>query len=185
MGFNNAGAAALAAASAAAGAVGVPVGISLGKSKVTPLRRRGRRLPDLVASRAPPRRLHRGQRVLARTPRACAALQDRGPLAELLGALTAEAGSLALAGPAAGRPVPVLVKIAPDLTDDAIAEVLQVCADRGIAGVIAANTTLSRAGLAAADDTRWPPRAGGLSGRPLRAGRWRWSGSSRATPTCR
>jgi dihydroorotate dehydrogenase len=92
-------------------------------------------------------------------------LQDRGPLDELLAALTTEAGSLAWSSQQAG-PVPVLVKIAPDLTDGAIGEILEVCADRGIAGVIATNTTIGRDGvtpreLALAAET------GGLSGRPL------------------
>ncbi|MGO2752053.1 MAG: quinone-dependent dihydroorotate dehydrogenase [Pseudoclavibacter sp.] len=63
--------------------------------------------------------------------------------------------------------VPLLVKIAPDLTDDEIREVTQLAIDEGLAGIIAANTTISRAGL------RTSPRiveafgAGGLSGRPL------------------
>jgi dihydroorotate dehydrogenase len=61
---------------------------------------------------------------------------------------------------------PVLVKIAPDLTEPAIAELLEVCLAHGAAGVIATNTTLSRDGLAAADQPR-AGEAGGLSGRPL------------------
>jgi dihydroorotate dehydrogenase len=60
----------------------------------------------------------------------------------------------------------VLVKIAPDLTEPAIAEVLEVCLAYGAAGVIATNTTLRRDGLAAADQPR-AAEAGGLSGRPL------------------
>ncbi|GAB3843788.1 hypothetical protein GCM10029963_19360 [Micromonospora andamanensis] len=60
----------------------------------------------------------------------------------------------------------MLVKIAPDLTEPAIAELLEVCLARGAAGVIATNTTLGRDGLAPAD--RWRSgEAGGLSGRPL------------------
>jgi dihydroorotate dehydrogenase len=81
------------------------------------------------------------------------ALQDRDHLDALLGAL--------VGGP------PVLVKIAPDLTEQAIAEVLQVCTERGAAGVIATNTTLSRAGVP--EGARHRDEAGGLSGRPLTA----------------
>jgi dihydroorotate dehydrogenase len=44
-----------------------------------------------------------------------------------------------------------------------------VCASRGIAGVIATNTTLSRDGLLGADAARGTGEAGGLSGRPLAA----------------
>lgn len=89
-------------------------------------------------------------------------LQDKAPLLELLSALCCEATSLATTGTA----VPVLVKIAPDLSDDAIAEVLAVCADSGVAGIIATNTTLKRDHLAA-KDARLAYEAGGLSGAPL------------------
>jgi dihydroorotate dehydrogenase len=57
----------------------------------------------------------------------------------------------------------MLVKIAPDLTDDAISEVIQVCVDNGIKGLIATNTTLSREGLTSAHKEE----TGGLSGKPL------------------
>jgi dihydroorotate dehydrogenase len=99
-------------------------------------------------------------------------LQDRAPLDELLAALTAEAGSLAWSRHQTDgrqqpvRPLPVLVKIAPDLTDQAIGDLLEVCVDRGIAGVIATNTTLSRPGIAPAEQAK-ADEAGGLSGRPL------------------
>ena len=61
--------------------------------------------------------------------------------------------------------VKLLLKIAPDLTDAQIEDVAQVALDTGIDGIIATNTTLSRAGLrsAARDE------AGGLSGVPLMA----------------
>jgi dihydroorotate dehydrogenase len=59
------------------------------------------------------------------------------------------------------------VKIAPDLTDGAIAELLQACTETGISGVIATNTTLSRDGIADAD-RNLVGEAGGLSGAPLR-----------------
>jgi dihydroorotate dehydrogenase len=61
----------------------------------------------------------------------------------------------------------LLVKIAPDLTDVAVGEVLEVCAARGVAGIIATNTTVGRAGLAPVDQAR-ADEPGGLSGRPLR-----------------
>ena len=61
---------------------------------------------------------------------------------------------------------PVLVKIAPDLTEPAVAEVLEVCLAHGAAGIIATNTTLGRDGLAPGDQPR-AAETGGLSGRPL------------------
>ena len=61
------------------------------------------------------------------------------------------------------RKIPVFLKIAPDLTDDEIAEIAEVATQTGISGIIATNTTLSRDGL------KSPRRneQGGLSGAPL------------------
>ncbi|GAA0575342.1 quinone-dependent dihydroorotate dehydrogenase [Paractinoplanes ferrugineus] len=151
MGFNNAGAAALASRLEALGPVGVPLGISLGKSKVTPL---AEAVEDYLTSY---RLLHSYADYIAvnvsspNTP-GLRTLQDKSAVAELLTALAGD--------------TPVLVKIAPDLTEPAIAELLEVCLSHGAAGVIATNTTLARAGLAASDQPR-AGEAGGLSGRPL------------------
>ncbi|MEH1129475.1 quinone-dependent dihydroorotate dehydrogenase [Micromonospora sp. CPCC 206061] len=149
MGFNNDGAAALAARLAP---VGVPLGISLGKSKITPL---DEAVADYVTSYEAVREHAAYIAVNVSSPNTpgLRALQDRDHLDALLAAL--------VGGP------PVLVKIAPDLTEQAIAELLQVCTDRGAAGVIATNTTLSREGLTEGAPHR--DEAGGLSGRPLTA----------------
>jgi dihydroorotate dehydrogenase len=61
--------------------------------------------------------------------------------------------------------VPLLVKVAPDLGDQALEELVDVCLGHGVAGLIATNTTLSREGLA--DPHGRAGEAGGLSGRPL------------------
>ena len=93
-------------------------------------------------------------------------LQDRGALTELLTELSRTTRSLA---EDSGRgPVPLLVKVAPDLSFDAIAELLGVCSEHGVAGIIATNTTLARDGLAPRD-ARFVDEQGGLSGRPLTA----------------
>ena len=151
MGFNNAGAAALAARLDALGPLGHPLGISLGKSKVTPLEEA---VEDYLTSYNLLQRYADYIAVNVSSPNTpgLRTLQDASALASLLGAL-------------AGR-TPVLVKIAPDLTEPAIAELLEVCLAHGAAGVIATNTTLARDGLAAADQPR-ATEAGGLSGRPL------------------
>jgi dihydroorotate dehydrogenase len=60
-------------------------------------------------------------------------------------------------------PVPVFVKIAPDLSEDALAALVDVCMARRVAGLIVSNTTLSRQGLTGRHKTE----AGGLSGAPL------------------
>ena len=167
MGFNNLGAAALAERLGAAGvvrgnrAVGIPLGISLGKTKATPL---AEATADYLAS----------FRLLARhadyvavnvsspnTP-GLRSLQDADALRELLDALVAEALRLAPADP-----VPLFVKLAPDLTEDALEELLAVCTAAGAAGLVATNTTTGRDGLA--EDHPRRSETGGLSGAPLAA----------------
>jgi dihydroorotate dehydrogenase len=61
---------------------------------------------------------------------------------------------------------PVLVKLAPDLADDALGPIVEVCVNAGVAGLIVSNTTLARPAT-----LRSPHRiqAGGLSGAPLLA----------------
>ena len=61
------------------------------------------------------------------------------------------------------RPVPVFLKIAPDLDAQGLEDVAEVALSSGVAGVIATNTTLSRDGLA----SRFRDETGGLSGQPL------------------
>lgn len=155
MGFNNAGADALAARLAATGPIGVPIGVSIGKSKITPV---PEAVEDYLYSLRvlKPHADYFAVNVSSPNTPGLRGLQDRAALGELVGALAAEADG-----------TPLLVKIAPDLTDDAVAEVLQVCADHAIDGLIATNTTLSRDGLAQADAATGA-QAGGLSGRPLR-----------------
>jgi dihydroorotate dehydrogenase len=154
MGFNNHGASALADRLAAGGRPPVPLGVSLGKSKVTPL---AEAVEDYLASMRLLRPYADYLAVNVSSPNTpgLRSLQDRDQLAELLAALTAEAGG-----------TPVLVKIAPDLSDHAVGEVLEVCAGHGVAGLIATNTTLSRDGLAPAE-AELGAEGGGLSGRPL------------------
>ncbi|CAN7645467.1 quinone-dependent dihydroorotate dehydrogenase [Paenibacillus sp. LjRoot153] len=62
-----------------------------------------------------------------------------------------------------GAAKPVLVKIAPDLTDDELVLTVQIIKESGVSGIIATNTTLSREGLRHANREQ----AGGLSGLPL------------------
>jgi dihydroorotate dehydrogenase len=70
---------------------------------------------------------------------------------------------------AAGE-TPVLVKIAPDLTDDQAVKIAELAIDCGLSGIIATNTTLERSGLVTASEVVDAAGAGGLSGAPL-AGR--------------
>jgi dihydroorotate dehydrogenase len=84
-------------------------------------------------------------------------LQQRAPLATLLRRL------LELRGETGCR-VPLLVKIAPDLTSEECKDIAQVALDTGIDGLIVSNTTVKRPpGLV----SRYAGELGGLSGRPL------------------
>ncbi|WP_370288000.1 quinone-dependent dihydroorotate dehydrogenase [Nocardioides sp.] len=67
-----------------------------------------------------------------------------------------------------GGPVPLLVKIAPDLADDDVLAVADMALDLGLAGIIATNTTIARDGLRSPSSTVEGCGAGGLSGAPLR-----------------
>ncbi len=92
-------------------------------------------------------------------------LQNREPLIELLGEVLKLNQQLATNHEVA--PKPVLLKIAPDLTDEQLEDIVAIATETGIAGVIATNTTPSRDGL------QTPPKRvneignGGLSGAPL------------------
>ena len=166
MGFNNRGAQALADRLATAGAargnlaVGIPIGISIGKTKNVALADATEdylvSLRTLVAICG----LRRGERLQPEYARPALPARCRA-LAELIRALVSEAWRLA-----AGRPpVPIFVKVAPDLTESALDDVVSVCSDAGAEGMIATNTTLSRDGLLA--DQSHVAEAGGLSGTPL------------------
>lgn len=84
-------------------------------------------------------------------------LQEKDGLARLLAAV-------AEARERAARRVPIVVKIAPDLDDDALAAMCEAIVAARMDGMIVSNTTVSRAGLS---DARIAAEAGGMSGRPL------------------
>jgi dihydroorotate dehydrogenase len=140
MGFNNAGATALAQKLMEFQRT-VPLGISLGKSKVTPLDEAVadyRTSYDLLAPYAD----YIAVNVSSPNTPGLRELQDKSHLDAILTELKGD--------------VPVLVKIAPDLSEAAIAEALEVCLANGVSGIIATNTTIAHDG----------PQ-GGRSGRPL------------------
>ena len=92
-------------------------------------------------------------------------LQDPDGLQRILGSLLDERAALSSDH---AKQVPLLVKIAPDLADADIDAVADLALDLGLDGIIATNTTISRAGLrdSAAVADAGP---GGLSGAPLKA----------------
>jgi dihydroorotate dehydrogenase len=157
MGFNNGGAdAAVGRLSRLARRAHRPVlGVNIGKSRVTPVE-------EAIAD------YERSARVLApfadylvvnvsspNTP-GLRGLQELDALAPLLEAVRAQAGS-----------TPLLVKIAPDLSDDEVIRICELATRLGLDGIIATNTTISRDGLSAATSVIDAIGAGGLSGAPL------------------
>lgn len=83
-------------------------------------------------------------------------LQEKEPLTKLLQTLQNENNKKSKAKP-------ILLKIAPDLTDDQLLDIIDIVNETKIAGVIATNTTISRDGLQSENKTE----TGGLSGKPL------------------
>ncbi|NJN67567.1 MAG: quinone-dependent dihydroorotate dehydrogenase [Chloroflexaceae bacterium] len=156
MGFNNHGALAMADQRQKTPPLPIPIGISLGKSRRVPLEEA---VDDYCASlRA---LLPYGDfftvNVSSPNTPGLRSLQGHDQLDRLLAALRQEMHT----GPLSP---PLLVKVSPDLSDQAMGEVLEVCATHRVSGIIATNTTLVGPGTACTCC-----EAGGLSGRPLAA----------------
>jgi len=84
------------------------------------------------------------------------ALQDKEPLTKLLSVLKSENSKQSIQKP-------ILLKIAPDLSNDQLQDIIDIVSNTKIDGVIATNTTISREGLSSNNKTE----IGGLSGKPL------------------
>jgi dihydroorotate dehydrogenase len=162
MGFNNPGAEAVAKNLAEWKRLGRwpqhPVGINLGKSKITPLE-------NAAGDYADSFRILRNHadffvvNVSSPNTPGLRKLQDKPALDEILAAIREQN---------AGRK-PILVKVSPNLSFDALDEILELAIPRNIAGVVATNTTRSRPHTNDPVAGRIYARPGGLSGRPLRA----------------
>ncbi len=86
------------------------------------------------------------------------ALQEKEPLKAILQALQERNDK-------GGVSRPILLKIAPDLTNEQLDDIIEIVRDSGIAGVIATNTTIDRDDLKSAETLK--KQLGGLSGKPL------------------
>lgn len=135
-----------------------PVGVNLGKSKITPLEKAAedytrsfQALQDLadffVVNVSSPNTPNLRQ------------LQDKTALDEIFRGLQEQNA----------RAKPILVKVAPDLSFEALDEILELTGPRRIAGIVATNTTLARPEPTDAGCARVYAEAGGLSGGPLRS----------------
>ena len=88
-------------------------------------------------------------------------LQDKEPLTALL-------NTLQTLNKEQASPKPLLLKIAPDLTDSQLDDIISIVKTTGIDGLVATNTTIDRSGLATPNEETEKIGAGGLSGKPLR-----------------
>ncbi len=167
MGFNNDGAEVVARRLAErrldrTGRVGVPLGVNIGKTK---------RVPEeqAVADYEKSTRLltpyadYLVVNVSSPNTPGLRDLQAVDRLEPLLRAVRTRADSVS------DRHVPLLVKIAPDLDDEDVLAVADLATALGLDGIVATNTTVSRAGLVSTAAEVEAAGAGGLSGPPLRS----------------
>ncbi|WP_072802249.1 quinone-dependent dihydroorotate dehydrogenase [Rhodococcoides yunnanense] len=153
MGFNNHG------AGAAAGVLrnrrgGVPIGANIGKTKVTPA---ADAAADYTASATLLGPLADFLVVNVSSPNT-PGLRDLQAVESLRPILVAVQNAVT---------VPVLVKIAPDLSDDDVDAVADLAVELGLDGIVATNTTIARSGLSTDSTVVVSAGAGGLSGAPL------------------
>jgi len=152
-GFNNDGAEAIAARLALRQHTAVPVGLNLGANKTS-----DNRAADFarVLAVCGPHVDFATVNVSSPNTEKLRDLQGPAALSALLAGVMEARATLAV-------PIPVFLKIAPDLSPDDLAQIAQIALASGLAGIIATNTTLSREGLKSASRDQ----TGGLSGQPL------------------
>ncbi|HEY5730730.1 MAG TPA: quinone-dependent dihydroorotate dehydrogenase, partial [Anaerolineales bacterium] len=140
------------------------LGLNIGKNKDTPIEEAANDYIQLMKKFAP---LADYLTINISSPNTVGLrrLQGREMLEDLLGRVNLERGTWNPPALRAGASVkrPILVKIAPDLTDEELDDAIGVILDKGMDGVIATNTTLAREGLR----SRHRGESGGLSGSPL------------------
>lgn len=168
MGFNNDGAEAVARRLEGArrrGLLGrIPLGVNIGKSKVTDL-------DDAPADYArsfallSPYADYLVVNVSSPNTPGLRELQDRDRLEVILRRLVD--ADLRRSARDGGERLPMFVKLAPDLGDAAVDDVVDLAGEIGIAGIVVSNTTIGREGLSSPPELT--AEQGGLSGAPLRA----------------
>jgi len=95
------------------------------------------------------------------------ALQDKEPLTKLLLRIKELNAKLSQVQSSKSKAKPILLKIAPDLTNEQLDDIIEIVKETKIDGVIATNTTISRQGLKTDNQELTTIGAGGLSGKPL------------------
>ena len=161
MGFNNDGAAVVAARLARRRNRQLLIGGNIGKNKDTPNERAA---GDYVACFEALAEVVDYFVVNVSSPNTpnLRQLQEKKPLIELLQRVQERNLSRA-------QPRPLLLKIAPDLTDSQLDDILDIARETKLSGLVSTNTTISREGLVTDAGQVAALGAGGLSGRPLRA----------------
>ncbi len=160
MGLPSDGADAIAARLARVPRPAIPIGWQLAKSQITPLEDAAGDY-CYTLDRLSPFADYFTLNVSSPNTPGLRSLQEREPLAALLRAVVAAARDRATRE--GGTPKPILVKLSPDLSWEAIDDALEVCLESGVAGIVATNTTVDHSNIHGPDET------GGLSGRPLAA----------------
>jgi dihydroorotate dehydrogenase len=138
---------------------GLVLGVNIGKNKSTPLESAAEDYVTLVRAFAAKADYLAVNISSPNTP-GLRTLQQRAALEALLNPVAAERSAQVKA---LNKPVPVLVKLAPDLSDEELDASLEAIQSAGMDGVIIGNTTLRRDGLVSSKSFE----EGGLSGKPL------------------
>jgi dihydroorotate dehydrogenase len=138
---------------------GAVLGVNLGKNKETPLEEAANDYIALMRQFISPAD-YLTINISSPNTVGLRRLQGREMLEGLLGAIQKERESISLGR---GGHAPILVKIAPDLSDEELDDAIGVIIDTGMDGIIATNTTLARDGLR----SKHQGESGGLSGSPL------------------
>ncbi|MCX8149623.1 quinone-dependent dihydroorotate dehydrogenase [Thermaurantimonas aggregans] len=159
MGFNNEGAQSLAARLKQGKPRNLIIGGNIGKNKITP---NEEALRDYIACFEA---LHAQVdyftiNVSSPNTPGLRSLQDKKPLEEIITHLRKHPMQSTTYRP-------VLLKIAPDLTDEQIDDIAEVCANTSLDGIVATNTTISREGLKTSKNQVESMGSGGLSGLPI------------------
>jgi dihydroorotate dehydrogenase len=181
MGFNNVGAEVIAERLIEWRSLGRwpdhPVGINLGKSKITPLEQAAEDYARSFRVLQPHLDFFVVNVSSPNTPN-LRQLQDKSALNEILSAIQEVQSPVSINPQSANGPrnsprhppsKPILVKVAPDLSFEALDEILELAGPRQIAGIVATNTTITRPAASDPELQRVYAEAGGLSGRPLRS----------------
>lgn len=161
MGFNNGGADAAKRNLHNYETAGVPIGVNIGKNKVTPNEEAASDYEKCLDVLYPYGHYFVINVSSPNTPN-LRDLQEIESLKQLISSIQKKKSDLE----AKGAPKkPIFLKVAPDMTDEHMRDVVHAAVDEGLSGIIATNTTLSREGLITKDHTE---EAGGLSGLPLK-----------------